>query len=175
MARVILFSGGVESTALLTMADRDDLLLVCEVPFKDYKPGYNLDTCRKIAKRYGMQLVTFSCGLQFNRTEWLHQLNWLLMAANLVVKGSKNYTEVWIGLQPKDVEAQYKQSIYGQMFGMWEVLNPEVMLRAPMRHLTKKMQWKLIPDDIKSLVNSCSEGTNCGTCRKCEEFKTGIA
>lgn len=172
MPRLILFSGGVESTALVTMADKADVLLTSELPFKTYKSGYDLERCKAIAKIRGHRLVTFHCEMRLNRAKWMHQLNWLLMAANLFVNAEEGFDEVWIGLQPQDVKEEFKQALYERMFAMWDALCPGVKLSAPLRHLTKKMQWDLIPEELRPLVNSCLLSNDCGQCRKCLEFRS---
>ena len=96
MPRLILFSGGVESTALVTMADKADVLLTSELPFKTYKAGYDLERCKAIAKIRGHRLVTFRCEMCLDRAKWMHQLNWLLMAANLFAE--------WLVLQSNTIE-----------------------------------------------------------------------
>jgi hypothetical protein len=45
-------------------------------------------------------------------------------------------------------------------------------LYPPLGGMTKKEQWDSIPAGVKSYVNSCQDGgdTRCGTCYKCLEF-----
>ena len=58
--KLILFSGGVESTALLTMSKKEDLILICECPREDYvKNDVNWDNCRKIVNYFGNESIEF--------------------------------------------------------------------------------------------------------------------
>jgi len=43
--RLILFSGGVESTALLTIAEKQDILMLSDLPFAKYQTGYDKSKC----------------------------------------------------------------------------------------------------------------------------------
>ena len=174
--KLILFSGGVESTALLSIAEKEDLLLVCEFPFKKYQTGYDLEKCQKLADHYGNQLLVYQCEMPDDGEKWVHQIHWLMFAAHLYINSRPDITSVWYGKTSEESIrfTEQKNAIYKKHEDAWSILNPTVKFQRPLMFLSKKQQWKMIPDEIKSLVNSCVYNNDCGKCHKCKEFKRDV-
>lgn len=179
--RIILFSGGVESTALATMSDKNDILLLSEFPFKSYHMGYDLDKAKTIANLLDRELIVFKCELPIIPKNWMHQLNWLVFVAHLLTQSRNNVSDIWYGRNSYDItyseqtlrELQDVNSNWKnwKALNAWKELQPTIPFHSPLENLTKKEQWSMIPDNIKPWVNSCLFMTNCGQCTKCREFK----
>jgi len=175
--RLILFSGGVESTALLTLADKEDILLLSELPFRKYENGYDIEKCHLIADHFGNRLITYKCEMPDDGKKWQHQIHWLMFAAHLYVNSRDDITEVWYGRTKEEntVFTPEKRAIYKNHEDAWSILNPKINFFKPLEFLKKKQQWNLIPDEVKPFVVSCIFNNDCGTCHKCEErIKCGI-
>ena len=174
--RLILFSGGVESTALLTIAEKQDILLLSDLPFAKYQTGYDKSKCEQIADYFGNRIIFYECCMPDDGDKWQHQIHWLMTAAHLYVNSRNDITEVWHGRSLDENRKMSSQKIdtYARHEEAWRILNPKIKLFKPLEFLSKKQQWNLIPDEVKPLVNSCIYANNCGTCHKCKEFKTQI-
>jgi 7-cyano-7-deazaguanine synthase in queuosine biosynthesis len=174
--RLILFSGGVESTALLTIAEKQDILLLSDLPFKNYQTGYDRAKCEQIADYFGNRIVFYECSMPDDGNKWQHQIHWLMTAAHLYVNSRDDITEVWHGRSQDENRkmSSHKVDTYSKHEEAWRILNPKIKLFKPLEFLSKKQQWNLIPDDVKPLVNSCIYNNKCGTCSKCKEFKLGV-
>jgi 7-cyano-7-deazaguanine synthase in queuosine biosynthesis len=174
--RLILFSGGVESTALLTIAEKQDILLLSDLPFAKYQTGYDKSKCEQIADYFGNRIIFYECCMPDDGEKWQHQIHWLMTAAHLYVNSRDDITEVWHGRSQDENRKMSSQKIdtYARHEEAWRILNPKIKLFKPLEFLSKKQQWNLIPDEVKPLVNSCIYNNECGTCHKCKEFKLGV-
>lgn len=176
MRRLILFSGGVESTALLTLADKKDLLLTCEIPFKGIPGCLDYTKCRAIASMFGNSLIEFKFPIQIQERQWLHQINWFIFACHLVAESRGDISEVWWGMHHDESHKVKNYSIdrrraLEKCMTAWSVLQPTIKFSIPLEFESKDKQWQRIPDDVKKYVNWCSFNNDCGKCAKCLEFK----
>ena len=169
MSTLILFSGGVESTAMLGLAQPGDRLL-------SVAPVYERDIqlvarkALKIANYYGMAIERAS--LLMKRPPM--QMWELSSIASAFVAGDSSITAVWWGMNKDDVNA-LQQDSYDRVTAAWPLAHPTVPLTAPLRHLSKLEQWNMIPDEIKPHVHTCILHYVCGECRKCQErIEAGI-
>lgn len=171
MSRLILFSGGVESTALLTMSRPDDVLLTIEPAYPQDVATFRRSSAEQIAARYGlkMNLAQVKVPLDPQPYRFVHQMRVFVSVANLWVAKDVSITEVWCGRNAKEPGPSLAPFI-NQMMAAWDVLHPRVPFLHPLDHLGKREQWGMIPAELKPLVSSCIHHTMCGQCKKCMEW-----
>lgn len=172
MKRLVLFSGGVESTALLTLAiPGHDVVLFVHAP--DEAPTALCNDAERVAKSMGFELSVgfLGTGTTGNFLNPAYQLYWLLAVASVRVKQVPQITEVWYGLHTGEPHAERVQEDFIRLKKAWEILHPGVLLRWPLYSKTKEEQWELIPAATKKLVRNCDFVRNCGQCPKCKELK----
>lgn len=171
MSRLILFSGGVESTALLTQSRPDDVLLTIEPAYPHDVATFRRASAEKIAARYGLKMnfAGVTVPLEPQPYRFVHQMRVFVSVANLWVAKDSSITEVWCGRNAKEPGASLAPFI-NQMMDAWDVLHPRVPFLHPLDHLGKREQWELIPQDVRPLVSTCVFHRMCGTCKKCLEL-----
>lgn len=172
MNRLILFSGGVESTALLSIATPNDII----VTIRDESPNgipltYEPGAVRSISKYYGFKVNYCSINLPYDpgQPKFVYQV-WLFHSiVSLWLAKDSSVKEVWYGLNKEEYSKVYKD--FHKIKDAWPILHPSVELKHPLVHLSKKEQWNLIPDVVKPMVRTCLVNFNCQQCRKCLELK----
>jgi hypothetical protein len=169
MSRLILFSGGVESTALLTLAQRDDRLLTIEETFPQDLATFRRETARRIARHFGLDIDYARIELPITGS-FVHQMRVFISVCNLWCARDPSITEVWCGRNSTEPNAHIRPLI-DQMMAAWSVLHPTVQFLHPLDHLSKREQVELIPPEIRSIVSSCIYHINCGGCYKCRELR----
>lgn len=171
MARLIAFSGGVESVALLTLSKPGDKLLVID-SWRSGQIPYIPENLEKIARHYNLDVEKMS--LTSGSKVQCIQMMILFAFGTLRAQSDSGITEYWLGMHNQDLSWQ-KVEEFKRTQEAWAILHPEIKLHAPLRHETKLQQWNRIPDEIKPFVHSCVEKTPCGVCGKCaERIKYGI-
>lgn len=172
MKRLVLFSGGVESTALLTLAnpERDVVLFVDATG--EMSTALQADA-RRVAKSMGFELKSgfLATGATGSTISPMYQLYWLLAVASVRVKQTPDITQVWYGLHAGEPHAERVQEDFVRLREAWKIVHPNVLLRWPLYSKTKEEQWELIPAATKKLVRNCDFVRNCGHCPKCTELK----
>lgn len=196
MSRLILFSGGVESTALLTRANRfDHILTVVDESSEEMMTTFRKDSVEAILKHFNLRghYMTISSSKKFepknNSPYEYHQIKIIIPVASMwVTKHNKQWetekqsepeiTEVWYGLNREDKDTLVKKKtkqFYDQYIKSWEILHPNVKFLIPFQNMSKAQQWEMIPFAIRHLVHSCRRvkpGIRyCGECFKCLERK----
>lgn len=171
MSRLILFSGGVESTALLGQSRLDDVLLTIQPTYPNDLATFRKNSAEALAKHYGlkMQYARIELPIEPQPYNFVHQMRVFVSIANLWVAKDVNITEVWCGRNSKEPKLLLAPFI-NQMMAAWDVLHPKVPFLHPLDHLSKREQWELIPGNIKPLVSSCIHHRICGRCYKCMEL-----
>ena len=172
MNRLILFSGGVESTALLSLATPNDIL----VTIRDESPNgipltYEPEAVRTISEHYGFKVNYCSVKLPYDegKPKFVYQL-WLFHSiVSLWLAKDNSVKEVWYGLNKEEYSKVYKD--FQNIKDSWPILHPSVELKHPLVHLSKEEQWNLIPGDVKPMVRNCLFNFNCRQCKKCLELK----
>jgi 7-cyano-7-deazaguanine synthase in queuosine biosynthesis len=171
VSRLILFSGGVESTALLTQSRPGDVLLTIQPTYPNDLTTYRQGSAEQIAERYGLKMnfAGATVPLEPRPYRFVHQMRVFVSVANLWVAKDASITEVWCGRNAKEPGPSLAPFI-NQMMDAWDVLQPTVPFLHPLDHLSKREQWELIPQDVRPLVSTCMFHRMCGTCKKCLEL-----
>lgn len=168
--RLILLSGGVESTALLTRSTPEDIALVVEPTFNNDLHTYRKSSIELLGKRFGVRVVHARAEIpDLGSRTFVHQMGVFVSLANLVVARNPKISEVWCGRNKAEPAENIKDYIERHMVA-WASLHPLVPFKHPLDNLSKKEQWELIPEDVKPLVSSCIHHRFCGLCYKCKEW-----
>jgi 7-cyano-7-deazaguanine synthase in queuosine biosynthesis len=166
MTRIILFSGGVESAALLPLANKGDTLLMVE-PFHGPDVVFFVrEKALKLAAHYGMKVEIASFKLPAGVRPV--QMWALSRIASLWVSTFTNTKEVWWGRNKDDIKPHMAVE-HERIVESWQVAHPNVPLLWPLSHLSKAETWEAIPQEIRPLVHSCIHVAPCGVCGKCQE------
>lgn len=174
MSRLILFSGGVESTALLTLSTPDDIAFVAK-PFNDannYVVTYKQSSVEAIASFYGLQphyAVYKMPEVDRQKKKYIHQMIAFIGIAHMMVNQYSDITEVWCGRNCDEPSPAIALMIEQHM-AAWAILNPTIPFLHPLDHLSKVEQMALIPKEIRHHISSCVTHNNCGHCFKCKEY-----
>jgi 7-cyano-7-deazaguanine synthase in queuosine biosynthesis len=172
-SRLILFSGGVESTALLTMSDPKDFLLIVEPPWPDNNETFNRSAVEEISSYFKLKTHYAQIKIDFfsKYTSWSHQIVYIFSVCHIFCSRYPEVKEVWYGLHRNEMDKEWKENLYRKKIKAWNFLFPDIPFYIPLIHLTKREQWGLIPDEIKPKVRSCIHDVPCGKCLKCLEFQ----
>lgn len=173
MSRLILFSGGVESTALLANAREGDFALTV---FDDTPGGdktARLTWCEEIAETLGVRLETASVSISrrrdYPREGYIHQLWWLFSAVNLWIAHDRSVKTVLYGLENTPLNEMSADAL-SRVRRALRLLHG-VDIEAPLRYLSKAQQWDMIPAEVRPLVRNCYWRSDCGRCAKCKQLK----
>lgn len=165
---LILFSGGVESTALMTMAKPGDVALVIQLPYS--MPSFRPDSVKKIASHFGVRLAYVSPELpDLGGGVFAHQMTTFVSVCSMFVARHPNITEVWCGRNSSEPSAGIARMIEDHMIA-WARMHPATPFLHPLDHLSKREQWELIPRVVRPFISSCVYHSFCGTCPKCKEW-----
>ena len=169
-----MFSGGVESTALLHMLDpaKDYIGIIDLHTEVDTIPDHDLDMQSKILSFFGFKNVCI-CNMNMNYVEGMgggDTSSQYQPFAELLVAKLPNVTELWWGCHNEDSHDEAKWSRFRQA---WKLMHPHCAVLQPLQHLSKKEQWDLIDDNIKEYVVSCYQHHPeiKGNCKMCADRK----
>ena len=174
MSRLILFSGGVESTALMTMSTPDDIAFVIR-PIDivtNRELTYRQSSVEAIVDFYGVRLhyASFSIPkLDKTGSSFVHQMKTFIGMVHIMVNQYSDITEVWCGRNCDEPSPAIAPMIEQHM-AAWAILNPTIPFLHPLDHLSKVEQMALIPKEIRHHISSCVTHNNCGHCFKCKEY-----
>lgn len=201
---VIMLSGGVESVAILEWATKSNWFepVICvHNVWKDIQytssPVVNANI-PKICEHYDVPLFIYeqSDPLQnFKDEKWgIEQIpgvhsskHWLLTMMNIAARYPSIKHFFWgvnAGLKVPGQEGDYNFLARASEFTICFNTYVHSMSRdtnqrlvPPLSHMTKLQLWNMIPDDVKPLVQSCTQPlafdgqSPCGSCAKCLEFQ----
>ena len=174
MSRLIFFSGGVESTALLNKADPMEDVLVTVLPtFPRDIVTSKMQSAQAIAERFGFTVnyAQIQLPIEPEPYNFVHQLASFVAVAHLWAVKDLSITEIWAGRNRSEVPVVRDVNDFKtQQLMFWHALHPNIPFVHPLEHMTKLEQWQRIPDELKPLVNSCVTYNSCGHCYKCKEI-----
>jgi len=173
MSRLILFSGGVESTAMLTKANRDDIIMTIRDTSPDDHYTYHPNRIEEIARAMNVKIQYTDLKIPTMKEQFVYQLWTFVPVCMMWTSRFPSIKEVWYGLNNKEPSSiPVVQDSFDRCIKMWKVAFPEIPLKFPLRHLSKEQQWKMIPKHVQPILTNCLYNNFCGTCRKCLELKS---
>jgi len=190
MRRLILFSGGVESTALLTLKSPEDVVITIQDTSPSGVMSFNKQAVLNIAA--AMQCEVKFCTIHTpygdplvgEKVQPVYQLWPFLAVASAWCAKDPSISTIWYGYSLPQDEFDGTDSLYApwkkyaQLYDGWNIMHPTVSIVFPTKKYTKLQHWEMIPDHVKPLVRTCLKNVhpdkdeNCGTCRKCLELKS---
>lgn len=185
--KLILFSGGVESTALLNFINEDNINDITALTFmcphrRDTYNSFVIEEIKKHKKFNHTSVITndFSKMSGMGRYYYRHQLETFAPILYTILKHYRDIKEVWYGICVEDLKKIGKhppiESMYRRMEGLVESIN--VKWLTPLSIYTKKQQYMMIPEEYRYITQSCMNTQiddsdiyiePCGTCYKCQE------
>jgi|688.fasta_scaffold239347_3 hypothetical protein len=171
MSRLIFFSGGVESTALLNQADpMEDVLITILPTFPRDMITSKLESAQAIAERFGFTVnyAQIQLPVEPEPYNFVHQVRTFFSVANLWVAKDLRITELWFGRCLEDVSPPSRPA---NIIPAWNLLYSNIPWSRPLENVSKWDQWQSIPVDVRSMVSSCVTYNNCGKCYKCQEVQ----
>ena len=197
---VVLFSGGVESTATLEWASHQnyDVLLCVHSMWHDMEVSGSRElnpNVEKICEYYNVPLYTYTHTDPLNdfsydgiqKINYVHSsYHWLNTAMNIAARYPKMKEFLWgvnCGInKPGDggdyhfLPRSWQFAIAFDQYTNNMGRTDQQKLYPPVAHMTKKQMWESIPDEVKPLVQSCGDplkydgNSPCGKCYKCKEM-----
>jgi 7-cyano-7-deazaguanine synthase in queuosine biosynthesis len=182
---VVAFSGGVESTAVLTWAKaRGEKIVAFNFALSLPEPPYGpieewLATqrinARLIAEKLDVPLMEIdllmtNLGTVRNEApeyKYSFQRWYISFFLGMLTVYNPQIKNLYYGLNDKDTTAVNPQ-MRGTMENFMMMMTGDNRLKTPLSHMTKAEQWAIIPDDVKPLVLTCFSKV-CGKCFKCQE------
>ena len=162
---LVLFSGGVESTALLSRVSSNDLIITVKQPYVNNLETYS-EHGTKILKYYALERQFVSISIPSNPL-FVHQLKYFIPIASLIWQ-TVPFKEIWIGRNVEDKTQEVLELVDTLQAGL-NMFAPGVVINHPLDYLTKQEQWDIIPKQLKPLVVSCVYKNECNRCFKCKE------
>lgn len=162
---LILFSGGVESTALLSKVSSNDLIITIKQPYINSLETYS-EQGTKILKYYALERHFVSVNMPSN-PRFVHQLKYFIPIAILIWQ-TVPFKEIWIGRNVEDKTQEVLELVDTLQTGL-NSFAPGVLINHPLDYLTKQQQWDIIPEQLRPLVVSCVYKNECKRCYKCKE------
>jgi hypothetical protein len=185
--RLIFFSGGLDSTALLTLSKPDDIIVcLIDTPGNEVCNWFgdvDVDKVKKIAEHYDRFVYFNPVHIPYAEIETgsgVHQTNVMFSVANnwARIKGN-SLKEVWWGVY----DSEYNNNVVVKQlrddwFKCWNILHPDIKFHNPLGHLTKRSCWQMIPEEIQPLVTCCrmdppQDWKTC-ECFKCVQHRRAI-
>ena len=171
MSRLILFSGGVESTALLTKASKDDIVMTIRDTSPNHYYTYHPSRIEEVAKAMKVQIQYTDIKIPIEKSKgFVYQLWTFIPITIMWASRFPEINEIWYGLNNTEPSALAKDD-FEKCVKIWKIAFPQINLRFPLRRFSKEQQWSMIPKHIRPLITTCLNNNFCGTCRKCIELK----
>jgi len=179
----ILFTSGVESTALIEHAIKENVQFDLVHAEYSNKSWNETPHCKNIAVHYDKEVYTLAVRNDRFNEDYpdVHRDVVLWLGYSMGALQRANYDEVWFGNHRGEMD----DTNSWKMFDAWDIMielggmNHTTELKCPLMELTKHEQWCMIPDNIKPLCVGCEWLTNddndnpilCGKCGKCREWE----
>jgi len=183
MTKLLLFSGGVESTAALTTLNpaKDVALVVTHCmngkPFPS--PNNDWELVKKIAYHYKFYHLikydlnyNYMIGIDGGGGYGWHQRYGIIGALFTLLPRMPEVTEVMSGFHAEETQGS-------EWFNVTEKLKiffPHISFTIPHENMTKGELWNIIDDEVKPYIRTCyatpenSPTHNPDTCVECQEY-----
>lgn len=171
MGNLICFSGGVESTAMLSLCNpKEDLAVTFVDSTNDRYPRLydtvdaELELVTQIVDYYKIDHVkvqidfTHSNPKYYSKAEHVNQLLRYLPLCSILCDRHPTIERVWYGRNSEDWEAGERRNTNRfkiQAQTIWGKIKPNIPLYMPLVEYTKVQCWHMIPKEIQHLVESC--------------------
>jgi 7-cyano-7-deazaguanine synthase in queuosine biosynthesis len=178
MKVLIMYSGGVESTALIQLALEQGHEFELLHVIHNNSSQHEMATAKIIG--YPVFDLTYSKD-SFDKTHIRpHRDVSLWLTGAMIAVGRDDYEQVWYGVNSTD--SQKKIPLMERSWdAMMTILDNRTTIHSPLRMFSKRYQYDMLTSHQKSCIVSCRKGrydAQCGQCVKCMEFqkyvKSGI-
>lgn len=187
---IFLFSGGVESTAMLPLVKKKDLVVtIRDDTFRYYKNSYSKNL-QEILDYYG--LVGFTIDYTMKAlvqskapdAPYARQMSSMIPAIMALIDRLESTERIIVRdiYHGKNLNEWHDASVcefhenphpqYLRWEAIFNAFYPYKKIISPFVHKTKKEQYESIPEAIRQYVTTC--GVKCGVCKKCLEFKKWV-
>jgi 7-cyano-7-deazaguanine synthase in queuosine biosynthesis len=171
LSRLILFSGGVESIAMLTKASKDDIVMTIRDTSLNHYHTYHPNRIEEVARAMKVQIQYTDIKIPIEKSKgFVYQLWTFIPITIMWASRFPEINEIWYGLNNTEPSALAKDD-FEKCVKIWKIAFPQINLRFPLRRFSKEQQWSMIPKHIRPLITTCLNNNFCGTCRKCIELK----
>lgn len=165
---LIMYSGGVESTALIQHAIKQKVDYTLVHVTHNNSSKNEMASC--IDSVYEVVINKPAFDAKFTNPHADISL-WLSTAMQVVGRG--NFDQVWFGAHSHDnlTKVPIMQSTFRHMM---RILRIDCKLKAPLMNMDKYDQYHMLTFEQKQSIVSCKNGINneqCGQCGKCQEFE----
>jgi 7-cyano-7-deazaguanine synthase in queuosine biosynthesis len=172
MKVLIMFSGGVESTALIQHALKHDH------QFELLHVIHNNSSQNEMTSASMMGYPVFDLKLIKDSFDETHQGSHrdisLWLAGAMIAVGRDDYDQVWFGAHSRD-SGLVRINLMVRLFAdMMKILDRKAILSAPLQTFSKRDQHSMLTSHQKSCIVTCKNGkydAQCGQCDKCKEFQ----
>lgn len=185
----ILFSGGVESTALIMHAFNEGYSPFCISAKMDPNHRMHEHNLTSICDKLEVPLEVLDLrGVIIDGFGWpKSQHPWWGIAGSIAAVSMPNLTYMWVGANSGlrrvnddgyDASLTYAPSIE-TINQASRIVKGRLATLMPLSRLTKVEQYEMIPDDVKPHLVTCEKMksiehlglTSCGICKKCIELQ----
>ena len=109
MSRLILFSGGVESTALLTKASKDDIVMTIRDTSPNHYHTYHPNRIEEVARAMKVQIQYTDIKIPIEKSKgFVYQLWTFIPIAIMWASRFPEINEIWYGLNNTEPSALAK-------------------------------------------------------------------
>ena len=177
---LIMFSGGVESTALLQHAVEQDYDITLVHVTHNNRSHKEMSACRGIVHHLAPYTKLYEVLISKDEFDLDYQKGyrdvsiWLSTAMSIVGRGE--WDEVWYGTHSHDGKGKVPD-MEQSWNAMMKVLRLDTILTSPLTLISKLNLYKMLPKKIKECIVYCQVipkgawNKPCGECGKCQEFK----
>ena len=177
---MIMYSGGVESTALVVHALKQEHNITLIHVIHNNKSQKEHRACRGTSYKHFGNLPVLAITIQKNNFDlkYGHQHRdvsiWFAVA--MMIAGRGAWDEVWYGTHNKDNQDKIP-NMEKAWDAMMDIIERKTKIISPLRNKSKLDQYNMLTPEVKECIISCAviaDGARnepCGECMKCQEFK----
>lgn len=180
---IILFSGGIDSLALVVMAiNSGKKPLLYHIIYNHPASKYEMKSALRIheaidglcdirLQEINIMSSELFAGVGKRGSRFVRGRNLIFISSSLNISLLGNYDEIWIGSNKNDYD-NYWDCRPEFIESLNRMIQDPIKVRAPLINMTKNEIIKSIPDSLRSLAWSCYEPKGdrpCGKCDSCEQ------